>query len=119
LIDLIEPPPGHGNGIDRICASYTSSCSATEGIGSAMRHLHKIGCDLPDGLSRLIIDTAVTAQVTGIVIGYHLFANHVKIKILEELGNMKDLDAGIAETFVSAIVIKGPEAVWASGNYLF
>ena len=81
-----------------------------------MPQLHKVGRDFVDGLPWFIVDTIVPAQVAGIVIGHQLIRADAKVKILQELGKVKDFHPAFLEFSVLGFVGEGPGTVRTARN---
>src|SRR5512135_609326 len=103
--DLSQAIPGDVNRILRGDTPKSAPCTAAHGVFSGAPRLHKVWRNLPDDLPRFVIDSRMTSQIAGVVVGYPLVGFYRKIEVFEKLGNMLDLDS---EIFVRRVIFENP-----------
>ena len=116
---LLEPAPRHGNGVLGKGASDPAACAATESAFTVLRHFHKVGRNLSNGVPGFFINTAVSSQVAGVMIGHPFVGTDGEIEILQELGDMDYIDVLFRESFVLGFVVKGSKTVGTAGDDRF
>ena|GEM_PF-3757298 len=70
-----------------------------------MSHFHKVGGKPPDNLSGFLVNTAVPAQITGVMVGDLLIRFNAQIKIFQKLAHVNDIDPLFLEYAILDFVI--------------
>jgi len=117
LFGFLKSPPCDGNGILGVSTSHPTAGTATECVGSVVTHLDKVGCDLSDDLSRLFVDSEVSPEIAGIMVGHPFFSRHAESEFLQERDHGEEAKRSFLEGCIRGMMSKGPKAIGATGDH--
>jgi hypothetical protein len=119
LFRFLKSPACDGNGILGVSTSHPTAGTATERIGSVVRHFDKVGCDPSDDLSRLFVDSEVSPEIARIMVGHTFFSRHAEAEFFKEGNHGKDAKRTFLQSSIRGMMREGPKAIGTTRDHGF